>query len=90
MIKPIENYILIEPRQEKNMGGIIVAKAKEDLPEIGTIISVGSKVKNAKPGEMYVFKKYGADEITIDGKKHLFITEDNLIALYDEATTIQK
>ena len=39
---------------------------------------------SVKEGDMVIFKKYGPDEIEIEGKKYLVGDEDDIVAVIGE------
>jgi len=80
MLKPLDNHILIEPEKEKTEGSIVLAKTKEELPEIGKIIEVGSGVKDLVIGNKVLFKKYGAYEVE---DNYLIVSREDILGLYE-------
>ena len=50
----------------------------------GKINEQGTKIPlSVKMGDMVLFKKYGMDEIEIDGKKYLVGDEDDILAILE-------
>ncbi len=94
-IKPLADYILIEPvtTEEKTKSGIFLpATAEKERPEQGTVIAVGTGKKTAsgkiilldvKVGDKVLFTKYGPNEIEIDGKEYLIAREDDILAILE-------
>ncbi len=93
--KPLSNHIFIEPlSQEKaTKSGIVLPEtAEKEKPMVGKIVAVGSGKINekgeriamsVKVGDKVLFKKYGPDEIEVDGKKYLVGDEDDVLAILD-------
>lgn len=91
-IKPISDYILIEPisEKEKTESGIIIPEtADREKPEQGLVVAVGpGKILDSgtlrpiaiKKGDKVIFSKYGPTEISIDGKDYLIAREDDIMA----------
>lgn len=89
-MKPIKDWVLVEPKEEKKTteSGIIVPTDKEDLKE-GTVIAKGEGTWNGgQPIPMEVelndkvlYKPYGVLEVEHNGKKHLLMKEDNIVAI---------
>lgn len=94
-IKPLSNHLFIESIEEekKTESGIVLPEnIEKDKPVKGKIIAVGSgKIKengeripmSIKIGDIVLFKKYGPDEIEIEGKKYLVGNEDDILAILE-------
>ena len=94
-IKPISDYILIEPikEEEKTKSGILLPEtAEKEKPEQGKVIAVGPGRKTSsgkiipmevKVGQKVLFKKYGPDEIKIDDKEYLIAREEDILAIIE-------
>ncbi|MCL4406114.1 MAG: co-chaperone GroES [Patescibacteria group bacterium] len=94
-IKPLSNHIFLEPIEEEKAtesGIIIPDTADKEKPVKGKIIAVGEGKINEKGerrpvavevGDTVLFKKYGPDEIEIDGKKYLVGDEDDILAIVE-------
>lgn len=94
-LKPLSNHIFIEPVEEEKVtaSGIVLPEtADKEKPMKGKIIAVGLGKKNdkgeiipmsVKIGDMVLFKKYGPDEIEIEGKKYLVGDEDDVLAILE-------
>lgn len=91
--KPLSNHVFIEPVDEEKMtksGIVIPDTADKEKPIRGKVLAIGpGKVNDkgervpmsVKPGDMVLFKKYGPDEIEIEGKKYLVGDEDDILAI---------
>ncbi len=94
-IKPLSNHILIEPskEEEKTKSGIILPDtAEKEKPEQGKVIAAGpGRIDEngkripleVKEGDVVLFKKYGPDEIKIDGKEYLIASEEDILAILE-------
>jgi len=92
-IKPLSDYVLIEPIEEETKSGIIIPDtADKERPEKGRIIAVGPGRKlasgkviemNVKNGNVVLFKKYGPDEIKVDNKEYLICKEEDILAILE-------
>jgi len=94
-IRPISNYILIEPlaQEEKTKAGIFLPEsADKDRPEQGKIVAVGPGKKmvsgkilpvNVKVGDKVLFSKYGPTEIKVDNKEYLIAKEEDILAILE-------
>lgn len=94
-LKPLSNRFFLEPLEEekKSKGGIVLPDtAEKEKPMKGKILAIGPGKKNdkgeiqpmsVKVGDVVLFKKYGPDEIEIDGKKYLVGDEDDILAIIE-------
>ncbi len=94
-IKPLSDYILIEPikEEEKTKAGILLPQtAEKERPEQGKVIAVGPGRKNSsgkvmpldvKPGDKVLFTKYGPNEIKIDNKEYLIAKQEDILAIIE-------
>ncbi len=96
-IKPLADYVLIEPEaeKEKTEGGILLPdSADKGRPEKGKVVAVGPGKTNAqgkitpmevKKGDNVLFTKYGPTEIkTVDDKKeYLIAKQDEILAIIE-------
>lgn len=97
-IKPLGDRVLIEPLSEEKKSGktksgfIIPDTAEKERPEEGTVVAVGEgKMTDdgkilplkVKKGQRVIFSKYGPDEIKIDGKEYLIVSESNILAVIE-------
>lgn len=64
--------------KEKPMKGRVAATGPGKKSKTGEIIPMSVKV-----GDTVLFKKYGPDEIEMDGKKYLVGDEDDILAILE-------
>ena len=93
--KPLSNHLFIEPIEEEKTtkSGIVLPEtAEKEKPIRGKVIAVGSGKINekgeriamsVKVNDIVLFKKYGPDEIEIEGKKYLVGDEDDILAIIE-------
>ncbi len=93
-IKPLSNHIFIEVVDEEKTtkSGIVLPETAEHKPIKGKIFAAGPGKLNdkgerilmsVKVGDIVLFKKYGPDEIEIDGKKYLVGDEEDILAIIE-------
>ncbi|MBI2065113.1 MAG: co-chaperone GroES [Candidatus Yanofskybacteria bacterium] len=93
-IQPLSDHVLLEPmREERKKGSIILPDTVDkERPEKGKVIAVGPGKLNkdgkraaieVKKGQVVLFKKYGPDEIKIDGKEYLIAREEDILAVFE-------
>lgn len=94
-IQPLSNNVFIEPLNEEKTtkSGIVLPEtAEKEKPIRGKVIAIGPGKFNdkgevmpmsVKVGDIVLFKKYGPDEIEIDGKKYLVGNEEDILAIIE-------
>ena len=91
-IKPLNDKIIVKAIKENDVtkSGIVLPQTAEEKPEKGEVIAVGpgkllENGQRSKPdvkvGDTVVFKKYSPDEIKVDGKEYLIISEEDILAV---------
>ena len=92
-IKPLGGNILIEAVEEesKTASGIVLPDTVDkEKPQKGKIMALGTgkvtdqgkKISfNVKVGDVVIFKKYSPDDIEIDGKEYLIMSEEDILAV---------
>lgn len=93
--KPLSNRVFLEPLEEDKTtksGIVIPDTADREKPVRGKVLSIGPGKMNdkgeriamsVKVGDIVLFKKYGPDEIEIEGKKYLVGDEDDILAIIE-------
>ncbi|HUY69812.1 MAG TPA: co-chaperone GroES [Candidatus Tyrphobacter sp.] len=93
--KPLSNHIFLEPVEEEKTtkSGIVIPDTVEkEKPMKGKVIAAGPGKLNdkgerspmsVKVGDLVLFKKYGPDEIEMEGKKYLVGDEDDVLAVLE-------
>lgn len=91
-LQPLHDRVIVTPlaKDTQTASGLILPDAgKHERPDQGTVIAVGPGKLNDQGtrtpvsvtvGQTVFFKKYAADEIEIDGKEYLVITDADIIA----------
>jgi chaperonin GroES len=93
-IKPLMGYVLIDPSEaeSKTASGIILPESAQEKPAQGLVVSVGDDwvidggkmVKcPVKIGDRVVYKKWGGDEIKVEGKELKLVKFDDLMAILE-------
>ncbi len=94
-LKPLGDRLIIEAINEEELtrSGIILPETVDkERPERGKVISVGpgKLMENGqrlsmdvKVGDVVVFKKYSPDEVKIDDKEYLVISESDVLAVIE-------
>lgn len=94
-LRPLSDKVLVtvSPKEEMTASGLVLPDtASKERPEQGTVVAVGpgrldetGKIipMSVKIGDKVVFKKYSPDEVKVDGKEYLVVSESDLIAVIE-------
>ena len=92
-LKPLSNHLFLEPLEEEKTtksGIVIPDSAEKERPTRGKVVAVGEGKLNekgevlpmsVKVGDIVLFKKYGPDEVELEGKKYLVAEEGDILAV---------
>ncbi len=92
-IRPMNDRVLVlrVEKEEKSSGGIIIPDTAKEKPQEGKVVSVGpGKMADngkripmeVKKGDRVLFSKYAGSDIKIDGVEHVFMREDDILAIF--------
>ncbi|MDO8504919.1 MAG: co-chaperone GroES [Candidatus Liptonbacteria bacterium] len=93
--KPLSNHIFLEALSEEKItksGIVLPDTAEKEKPTVGKVVAVGPGKFNekgermpmsVKVGDSVLFKKYGPDEVEVEGKKYLVGDEDDVLAIIE-------
>ena len=90
--KPAAGYLLIEPQatETKTTSGIYLPDSAGEKPQKGKVLAVGEpeildsgKERKApcKANDIVIYKKWGGNEVKIDGKEYLFSKFEDILAV---------
>lgn len=95
-VKPLSNHLFIEPLEAEKVtqsGIVLPDSAEKERPVRGKVIAIGPGKMNedgdaripmsVKVGDTVLFKKYGPDEVELDGKKYMVGDEDDILAVLE-------
>ncbi|MCP5404921.1 MAG: co-chaperone GroES [Pseudomonadaceae bacterium] len=92
-IRPLNDRVVVKriEAEEKTKSGIIIPDSAKEKPQQAKVMAVGpgkwnedgdERIKmDVKVGDTVMFKKWGADEVKIDGEEYLILSESDLIAV---------
>jgi chaperonin GroES len=91
-VKPLGDRVIVQPIEEKETkkGGIIIPDTAKEKPQEGNVVALGTgkvtedgkKIEfTVKKGDKVLFRKYGGDEIKIDGDTYLIMSEEAILAI---------
>ena len=92
--KPLNDRVIVTrvEKEQKTAGGIIIPDTAKEKPQEGKIVAAGpGKLDDkgnripleVKEGDRILFSKYAGTEIKIDGVEHIFMKEDDILAVLD-------
>ena len=91
MLKPLAGYVLIEPaeKETKTASGILLPDSADEKPQEGKVLACGDSIYEhgkeipspVKVGDKVVYKKWGGNEVKVDGKEMLLIKFEDLMAI---------
>jgi len=93
-IRPLHDRVIVKrvEEEEKTKGGIIIPDTAKEKPIEGKVVAVGGgkilengkkQPLEVKKGDRILFGKYAGNEIQVEGKEHLIMREDDIIAIVD-------
>ena len=83
--KILAGKILVSPSaaEEKTASGIIIPETAKEKPQNGKVVMVGADKKDEpmeiKVGDHVLYGKYGGQELTIDKKDYLLISQSDVL-----------
>ncbi len=92
-ITPTPGYLIIDSIEEnkKTVSGIYLPEnATGEKPQKGKVVAVGddeilengkTKKSPVKVGDEVIYKKWGGNEVKLDGKEYLFVKFDDILAI---------
>ena len=94
-LKPLNDHVFLEALEEvkTTKSGILLPEtAEKEKPVKAKVVAVGPGKLNekgermpmsVKVGNLVLFKKYGPDELEVDGKKYLVGEEADILAIIE-------
>ena len=90
-VTPILDNILILPleAEEKTASGLYIPDSAKEKPQKGKVVEVGpGKFEHGqlikpgvKKGDIVIFKKWGGEELTIEGEDYKLVKEEDILAV---------
>lgn len=96
-VQPLFDNVLIEPLEAdvRTASGIILPDSAKEKPQMGKVIATGKgKVKQGpkgdehvevpmmvKPGDTVMYKKWGGNEVKVDGRDMTLVSQDDILAI---------
>lgn len=91
-IIPLFDNVLVEPleAETRTASGIILPDSVKEKPQVGTVRAVGKGRTDktgkiiamvVKVGDKVLYKKWGGNEIKVEGKEWTLISQDDILAI---------
>ena len=92
--KPLNDRVIVTrvEKEQKTAGGIIIPDTAKEKPQEGKIVAAGpGKLDDngnripmeVKEGDRILFSKYAGTEIKINGVEHIFMKQEDILAVLD-------
>ncbi len=93
-IRPMNDRLLVlrVEEEQKTAGGIIIPDTAKEKPQEGKVIAAGPGKTGddgkrvpleVKKGDRILFSKYAGTDIKIDGVEHVFMREEDVLAVIE-------
>jgi len=81
-IKPLADRVVAvrEEAKTQTASGIYLPDTAKEKPVIAIVEAIGPDVKGIKKGDRIIYKEYTTTELKIDGKEHLIVREEDVLA----------
>lgn len=84
-VKPLGENVLIHPEkpEQKTAAGIYLPDtANQERSQLGSVVATGDSDKiKVKAGQKVVFRRYGGEEIKVDGNEYLITNYKDILAV---------
>jgi chaperonin GroES len=91
-VKPLGNRVLVLIPEVKDLtkNGIIIPGNTQERPQEGEVVDIGEGVRNTDGtltplsvviGNKVLFNRFGGVELVINGKTHLLMVQDEILAV---------
>lgn len=93
-ITPLFDNVLIKPLEEESRtpSGIVLPDTAKEKPQVGKVMAVGpggvaddgKKIPMVvKTGQKVMYKKWGGNEIKVDGEEWLLVEQKDILAIIE-------
>ena len=92
-IKPLADRVVIKmlEAEETTKGGIILANASKEIPQVAEIVAAGpggvvdgKEIKmEVKVGDKVLIAKYSGTEVKLDGEEYTIVRQSDILAIVE-------
>ena len=94
-LRPLHDRILAKrlAEEEKTAGGLFIPDSAKEKPLEAQVIAVGNgkvlengtlRALDVKAGDKILIGKYSGSEVKLDGKDHIILREDDVLAILEK------
>jgi chaperonin GroES len=94
IIRPLHDRVLAQrlAEEDKTSGGLFIPDSAKEKPLEALVIAVGSGkilesgktlALSCKAGDRVLIGKYSGSEVKLDGKDHIILREDDILAIIE-------
>lgn len=82
-IIPIGTRMLVDkhPKKQETESGLIIADTEASITNSGTVLEVGSDVKEAKKGDVVLYTQHAGVAVEYGGERYFFLREAEIVTL---------
>lgn len=91
-LKPTAGHLLIQPldKETKTASGIYLPDSVGEKPQKGKVLAMGgdevtdsgkTKKSPVKTGDVVIYKKWGGNDVKVDGVEYMFVKFDDVLAI---------
>lgn len=92
MLKPLADRVVlrIKEEEEKSLGGIVLASAAQEKPQVAEVVAVGPGktiphgtviTPTVQVGDAVLFEKFAGTNVKFEGEDFLIIKESEILAI---------
>ena len=92
-LKPLADRVVVKPTkpEEKTKGGIILASAAQEKPEVYEVVVVGpggvvdgkEVVMEVKAGDKVIMNKYSGTTVKLEGEEYTIVRQNDILAVVE-------
>ena len=92
-LKPLADRVIVKlvEAEETTKGGIILAGAAKEKPEVAEVLAVGpggmvdgnEVVMTVKPGDRVITSKYSGTEVKVDDEEYTIVRQGDILAIVE-------
>lgn len=85
MFKPMGNRVLMQRDgingDLQTAAGLFIPEFAQEKPQTATVIAIGSKVVDVKPGDVVLLGKYSGYEVSLEGKALTLVPDTDIMGV---------
>lgn len=92
--RPLLDNVLVRPldAETKTASGIVLPDSVKEKPQMGEVMAIGPGLvtpdgktvpMNVKVGEKVMYKKWGGDEVKVNGQEWMIVKQGDILAIVE-------